>query len=187
MATAEKTRQQPTFQQEPESSEDNYMTDDYEFSGDDEYDHKNESEPQPEPEPEPEPQQMRQRQTQPQPQQQQQQQKRTKQNNDYVDDNLNGEDDYFSDEPYSDKYDDDEYYDDEDEGNNMQSEKAMQPYQPDRQSSQNIISGGSLETVPQNEKSINDEQGMKLWLDLNLDIEVELKAQIHGDITLALL
>lgn len=63
----------------------------------------------------------------------------------------------------------------------------MQQYQPDRQSSQNIISGGSMETVPQNEKSINDEEGMKLRLDLNLDIEVELKAQIHGDITLALL
>lgn len=54
MATAGNTRQQSKFQQEPESSENDYMTDDYEFSGDDEYDHENESEP--------EPQRMRQRQ-----------------------------------------------------------------------------------------------------------------------------
>lgn len=177
MATAGNTRQQSTFQQEPESSENDYMTDDYEFSGDDEYDHENESEP----EPKPEPQRMRQRQSQSQPQPQQQQRN---QNNDYVDGDLASEDDYYSDDSYSDEYDDD---DDEDENDNMQGKKAMQQYQPDRQSSQNIISGGSMETVPQNEKSINDEEGMKLRLDLNLDIEVELKAQIHGDITLALL
>jgi small subunit ribosomal protein S8e len=32
-----------------------------------------------------------------------------------------------------------------------------------------------------------EDNGLKLRLDLNLDIEVELKASIHGDLTLALL
>jgi hypothetical protein len=32
-----------------------------------------------------------------------------------------------------------------------------------------------------------EQDGLKLRLELNLDIEVELKASIHGDLTLALL
>ncbi|MCJ1297454.1 hypothetical protein MMC08_000240 [Hypocenomyce scalaris] len=37
------------------------------------------------------------------------------------------------------------------------------------------------------ESSMMDQDGLKLRIELNLDIEIELKASIHGDITLALL
>lgn len=36
-------------------------------------------------------------------------------------------------------------------------------------------------------KDMTDKKGLKLRIELNLDIELELKASIHGDITLALL
>lgn len=32
-----------------------------------------------------------------------------------------------------------------------------------------------------------DQDGLKLRIELNLDIEIELKASIHGDLTLALM
>ena len=32
-----------------------------------------------------------------------------------------------------------------------------------------------------------DQDGLKLRIELNIDIEIELKASIHGDLTLALL
>ncbi|KAL4806847.1 hypothetical protein BDV18DRAFT_120457 [Aspergillus unguis] len=103
-------------------------------------------------------------------------------------------DDYYSDE-YDDDYDysdEDDYYDDEDEPET--SGKAMQSYKGD----QTISSRDQPPPKPQNiqngainraeeKKSIDDQDGLKLKLDVNLDIEVELKARIHGDLTLALL
>lgn len=37
------------------------------------------------------------------------------------------------------------------------------------------------------ESKMMDQDGLKLRIELNLDVEIELKASIHGDITLALL
>ena len=37
------------------------------------------------------------------------------------------------------------------------------------------------------ESDLMDQDGLKLRIELNLDIEIELKARIHGDLTLALL
>jgi hypothetical protein len=50
--------------------------------------------------------------------------------------------------------------------------------------------GGQLENMPQKEDKSSDilaQDGLKLRLELNLDIEVELKASIHGDLTLAIM
>ena len=52
--------------------------------------------------------------------------------------------------------------------------------------------GGSGEqkvAAPKKEekKDPMDQDGLKLRIELNLDIEIELKASIHGDITIALL
>ncbi|KAL4763359.1 uncharacterized protein BDW70DRAFT_131557 [Aspergillus foveolatus] len=114
------------------------------------------------------------------------------------------EDDDYSDD-YSDDYDDDDYeysdegddyYDDEDEEDEDQG-KAVQAYKPNGQSissrdqgGQNIsqkINNGNISRAPDSKKTIDDQDGLKLKLDVNLDIEVELKARIHGDLTLALL
>lgn len=44
-----------------------------------------------------------------------------------------------------------------------------------------------METVNGKKSELDEQDGMKLKLDFNLDIEVELKAHIHGDLTLTLL
>ncbi|KAL4971603.1 hypothetical protein BDW66DRAFT_145782 [Aspergillus desertorum] len=117
------------------------------------------------------------------------------------------EDDDYSDD-YSDDYDDDydysdegdDYYDnddaDEDEEDDDQG-KAMQAYKPNGQSissrdqggvnTRQKINNGNISRAPDSKKTIDDQDGLKLKLDVNLDIEVELKARIHGDLTLALL
>ncbi|KAL4989556.1 hypothetical protein BDW68DRAFT_156579 [Aspergillus falconensis] len=109
---------------------------------------------------------------------------------DYSDDYSN---DYDDDYDYSDEgddyYDDDE--DDEDQG------KAMQAYKPNGQpissrdqggvNMSQKINNGNISRAPDSKKTIDDQDGLKLKLDVNLDIEVELKARIHGDLTLALL
>ncbi|KAL4751240.1 hypothetical protein BDW72DRAFT_173953 [Aspergillus terricola var. indicus] len=112
------------------------------------------------------------------------------------------DDDDYSDD-YSDDYDDDDYdysdegddyYDDEEDEDQG---KAVQAYKPNGQSissrdqgGQNIsqkINNGNISRAPDSKKTIDDQDGLKLKLDVNLDIEVELKARIHGDLTLALL
>ncbi|KAL4995922.1 hypothetical protein BDV10DRAFT_173606 [Aspergillus recurvatus] len=114
------------------------------------------------------------------------------------------EDDDYSDD-YSDDYDDDDYdysddgddyYDDEDEEDEDQG-RAMQAYQPNGQSISSRdqggvnmsqkINNGNISRAPDSKKTIDDQDGLKLKVDVNLDIEVELKARIHGDLTLALL
>jgi hypothetical protein len=50
--------------------------------------------------------------------------------------------------------------------------------------------GGQPENMPQKQDESSDilaQDGLKLRLELNLDIEVELKASIHGDLTLAIM
>ncbi|KAL4778945.1 hypothetical protein BJX76DRAFT_342120 [Aspergillus varians] len=102
------------------------------------------------------------------------------------------DDDFYSDE-YDDDYDySDDDYSDEDEEQET-SNKAMQPARrpvqtissKDQQPAQNIQNGSV--TRASEKKGIDDQEGLKLKLDVNLDIEVELKARIHGDLTLALL
>lgn len=44
-----------------------------------------------------------------------------------------------------------------------------------------------VQPAPQNQKPIEEEDGIKLKVELNLDVEVELKAAIGGDLTLTLL
>ncbi|RDW70595.1 uncharacterized protein DSM5745_08106 [Aspergillus mulundensis] len=110
---------------------------------------------------------------------------------DYSDDYS---DEYDDDDDYSDEYDDDDYYSDEEEQDQA---KAMQAYKPNAQSissrdggNQNMsqkINNGNISRAPDNKKTIDDQDGLKLKVDVNLDIEVELKARIHGDLTLALL
>ncbi|KAL3470572.1 hypothetical protein BJX99DRAFT_239270 [Aspergillus californicus] len=111
------------------------------------------------------------------------------------------EDDY-SDE-YDDEYDysDDDYSDDDDDYEQADSGKAMAPYQSqsqkpgqsissrDQESQQQAqnIQNGAINRAGGKKKTIDDEEGLKLKLDVNLDIEIELKARIHGDLTLALL
>lgn len=110
------------------------------------------------------------------------------------------EDDY-SDE-YDDEYDysDDDYSDDDDYDQN-DSGKSMAPYQSqsqkpgqsissrDQESQQQAqnIQNGAINRAGGKKKTIDDEEGLKLKLDVNLDIEIELKARIHGDLTIALL
>lgn len=158
MATAEKTRQQAPFQSADYPSEDDYESEN------------GENEPGPE----------RKRAREPEESYQQQQKRQKHQDNDDADEDQDDED-YFSDE-----YSDDDDYDDSDNDGNVQG-KAIQPYQPGRQSTNNNTIISSEDTVKQSEKGKDEEDGLKLRLDLNLDIEVELKAHIHGDITLSLL
>jgi hypothetical protein len=40
--------------------------------------------------------------------------------------------------------------------------------------------------MPKQEKSLDEQDGLKLKLEANLDIEIELKASIRGDLTLSL-
>ena len=50
--------------------------------------------------------------------------------------------------------------------------------------------GGQPKNMPQKQDKSSDilaQDGLKLRLELNLDIEVELKASIHGDLTLAIM
>jgi hypothetical protein len=51
--------------------------------------------------------------------------------------------------------------------------------------------GGQPQNLPQQQgkgdSDILAQDGLKLRLELNLDIEVELKASIHGDLTLAVM
>jgi small subunit ribosomal protein S8e len=50
--------------------------------------------------------------------------------------------------------------------------------------------GGQPQNMPQKQDKSSDilaQDGLKLRLELNLDIEVELKANIHGDLTLAIM
>ncbi|KAL6232317.1 hypothetical protein BDW75DRAFT_22558 [Aspergillus navahoensis] len=111
---------------------------------------------------------------------------------DYSDYSDNYDDDYDDDYDYSDEGDD--YYDDEEDEDQG---KAMQAYKPNSQSissrdqggvnMRQKINNGNISRAPDSKKTIDDQDGLKLKLDVNLDIEVELKARIHGDLTLALL
>jgi hypothetical protein len=44
-----------------------------------------------------------------------------------------------------------------------------------------------VDAKPSGQADIMEQDGLKLRIELNLDIEIELKASIHGDLTLALL
>lgn len=46
---------------------------------------------------------------------------------------------------------------------------------------------GSKGGGKEEKSSMMDQDGLKLRIELNLDVEIELKASIHGDVTLALL
>lgn len=62
----------------------------------------------------------------------------------------------------------------------MRGEIPMRPGKPNQQ----------LATGPDGkgqDSDLMDQDGLKLRIELNLDIEIELKATIHGDVTLALL
>jgi hypothetical protein len=81
----------------------------------------------------------------------------------------------------ADYYDDD--YDDEDDDEDYDSEEddagvAMQ---------QNRQGGGRMEPAADVKKSMDEEDGLKLKVEINLEVEIELKAAIHGDLTLSLL
>ena len=105
------------------------------------------------------------------------------------DDYSDDYDDEYDDDDYSDEYDDDDYSDEEDSGQAMQQynrggqtiSSKDQPAPPPPK-----IDNGSIGRA-EGKKTIDDQDGLKLKLDVNLDIEVELKARIHGDLTLALL
>lgn len=60
-------------------------------------------------------------------------------------------------------------------------EIPMRPGNPN-QALKTAQKGGKKE-----ESSMMDQDGLKLRLELNLDVEIELKASIRGDLTLALL
>lgn len=50
--------------------------------------------------------------------------------------------------------------------------------------------GGQPQNLPQKDEKSTDilaQDGLKVRLELNLDIEIELKASIHGDLTLAVM
>ncbi|OJI96583.1 hypothetical protein ASPVEDRAFT_35976 [Aspergillus versicolor CBS 583.65] len=85
---------------------------------------------------------------------------------------------------FSDEYEDD--YDDEEDDDQAQEDTSGKAVQARRRPGQTISSKDKPPAVKQ-KKGIDDEEGLKLKLDINLDIEVELKARIHGDLTLALL
>ena len=53
--------------------------------------------------------------------------------------------------------------------------------------SQPIETAQNIDSKDSSGKDPMDQDGLKLRIELNLDIEIELKASIHGDITLALL
>jgi len=53
--------------------------------------------------------------------------------------------------------------------------------------SQPIETTQGVDAAGQGQSDLMEQDGLKLRLELNLDIEVELKASIHGDLTLALL
>lgn len=106
-----------------------------------------------------------------------------------------------SDDYYDDEYDDDygysdegdDYYDDDEDDEQDTSGKSMQPYKGgqtissrDQPPQNQNVQNGSVSRADE-KKSVDDQDGLKLKLDVNLDIEVELKARIHGDLTLALL
>lgn len=88
----------------------------------------------------------------------------------YYDDDDEDDDE----DDYSDEYDDDDDYDDD----------AVAPYQGNAMQQQG---GGKMELASDAKKGIDDEEGLKLKLEVNLDVEIELKAAIHGDLTLSLL
>ena len=92
-------------------------------------------------------------------------------------------DDYSDDDDYdSEEYDDDEDYSDDE----IIHGKSLQPWS--QGTTGDMAPSGGMNVVPQeHKKSIDDEEGMKLKLEFNLEIEVELKARIHGDLTLALM
>jgi hypothetical protein len=54
-------------------------------------------------------------------------------------------------------------------------------------SSQPIETTQGVDAKASGQSDLMEQDGLKLRLELNLDIEVELKASIHGDLTLALL
>ncbi|EED16757.1 integral membrane protein, putative [Talaromyces stipitatus ATCC 10500] len=94
-------------------------------------------------------------------------------------------DKYYGDEDdYSNEYDDDDDDDDYDDDD----DNAVAPYggsaMRDQQQQQG---GGKMELASDAKKGIDDEEGLKLKLEVNLDVEIELKAAIHGDLTLSLL
>ncbi|OJJ42230.1 hypothetical protein ASPZODRAFT_137417 [Penicilliopsis zonata CBS 506.65] len=81
-------------------------------------------------------------------------------------------------------------------------ERAVEPYKRIRSSQSSMAGplttsraagGGQLQGQPGWEdqeievSSKKEDTGLKLRLDLNLDVEVDLKASIHGDLTLSLL
>ena len=53
--------------------------------------------------------------------------------------------------------------------------------------SQPIETTQGVDAAGRGQSELMEQDGLKLRLELNLDIEVELKASIHGDLTLALL
>lgn len=61
--------------------------------------------------------------------------------------------------------------------------RAMRGEIPMRESMQNLQNADEKRKKP----AIYDEPGVKLTIELNLDLEVELKASIHGDLTLSLM
>ncbi|KAJ5814629.1 hypothetical protein N7474_006406 [Penicillium riverlandense] len=94
--------------------------------------------------------------------------------------------DEYDDNP-SDQYDDYSDYDDDndDDDDYVMQGKALQPYQQNNMEMQKA--SGSFSPAPQQKNSPAKNDGLKLRLDLNLDIEVDLKARINGDLTLSLL
>ncbi|KAL4960533.1 uncharacterized protein BDV14DRAFT_204630 [Aspergillus stella-maris] len=66
---------------------------------------------------------------------------------------------------------------------------AMQRYQTRQVSTKFDQDTGQMqqETSMTDRQVHQDDNGLKLRLDLNVDIELELKAKIHGDLTLALM
>lgn len=110
-----------------------------------------------------------------QPQQQQQQLQRRRKLQQQEADYDEDEEEYSDSDEYSDDYDDDE-------------DGAVAPWEGNNAMQQNRQQGGGrMEPAADAKKGIDEEDGLKLKLDVNLDIEIELKAAIHGDLTLSLL
>ncbi|KAJ6140191.1 hypothetical protein N7471_006677 [Penicillium samsonianum] len=94
-------------------------------------------------------------------------------------------DDYSDD--YSDEYEDD-YSDDDDEDLYDVDEMQGKALQSSEQRNTDIGNrSGSMSIVQKEKKDIMDEEGLKLRLELNLEIEIVLKAHIQGDLTLSLM
>lgn len=111
-----------------------------------------------------------------------QQQRNTPIKDEPLDDEKQDDFDDEYDDDYDDEYEDD--FSDEDDQGQDTSGKAVQARQPPGQT---ISSKDKQPAAKEKKKDIDEQDGLKLKLDVNLDIEVDLKARIHGDLTLALL